>query len=193
MYAKPEAMNSKVQFKTNKMKSIVIAAIVPLFLQCLAAHAQQVVITSISINGDLTWTSPYTNDLHVVEWASGLGGTNPTWTPLTSVIVTNPTTSIKVPTFYRVTAATNADPIVGVWTWFSGDRVRFFADGNLMKTNVTGKGTWLKPHKQQFPQQYLVLWDSVYVDNLTLSTTNGFRLQGYNQFGTFVSASKIAP
>jgi hypothetical protein len=166
---------------------------IALSLYHLPALGKQIVITSISVNGELSWTSPFTNKLHVIEWSSGLGDTNLIWTPLTSVIVTNPTTSIKVPTFYRVTALTNPDPIVGVWAWFSGDRVRFLADGTLMKTNVVGTGTWLRPHPQKYPQQYVVMWNSVYIDNLTLYTTNGAKLQGYNQFGAFVTATRIAP
>jgi hypothetical protein len=175
------------------MKSIVIAGIVALFLQRFPAQGQQIILTSISINGDLTWTSPFTNSLHTVEWASGLGGTNVTWTPLTSLIVTNPITTVKVPTFYRVMAITNADPIVGVWNWFTGDRIRFLADGTLTKTNSQGQATWIKRHGQQYPEQYIVIWRNTYVDNLTLSTTNGVKLQGYNQFGALVTATKVAP
>lgn len=183
--AKNQIPTRPVEKQNMKSKAFIITA---LLVGQTAIQAQEIIITSISQNGQLTWSSRFTNNVHQVEWTSSLGETNK-WTTLMSVYVTNATTTVGIPTFYRITASTNADPIVGVWNWFSGDKVRFFADGTLTKTNLpSAKGVW----QQVYSQSYLVMWTgSTYIDNLTMYKTNGITFRGYNQLGTFVSGTRV--
>jgi len=170
-----------------KFKALIISA---LAMMQAVIQAQEILITNISQNGQLTWSSPFTDYMHKVEWTSALNGTD-RWTTLLSVYVTNATTTVAIPTFYRISAVTNTDPVVGVWNWFSGDKVRFFPDGTLTKTNLPwAKGVW----QQVYPQSYLVMWTgSTYIDNLNMYNTNGISFRGYNQLGTLVTGTRIGP
>ncbi len=72
-----------------------------------AAFGQEVEIISFHGNGALTWTNATTGVVCHVEWASSLSGSwSKTWTNLTNLRITNHTTTIAVPTFYRVVRVT---------------------------------------------------------------------------------------
>ena len=78
-----------------------------LFVGVLAvtALAGELVITSFSPNGELTWTNSVSNATYRVEWAGCATGpwTNfDALTKLTLLSATNNSVTVKVPMFYRV-------------------------------------------------------------------------------------------
>lgn len=72
-------------------------------LFAITALGQEVKIISFHSNGALTWTNATTDVVCHVEWASSLSGSwSRTWTNLTNLQITNHTTTVAVPMFYRV-------------------------------------------------------------------------------------------
>ena len=76
-----------------------------------AAVPPPVQITSLSGNGQLTWTNlpAFANGLFTIEWAPGLG-TNAwrdNWNSLQKVFSSGTSNTVTVPMFYRVKCATN--------------------------------------------------------------------------------------
>lgn len=69
------------------------------------AFGTNVVITSFSGNGILTWTSSLSNAAYRVEWAPSLSATwTDSWQNLVGIQIATPTCSVPVPMFYRVIA-----------------------------------------------------------------------------------------
>jgi hypothetical protein len=69
-------------------------------------YATNVVITSLSGNGVLTWATDLTNASYDVQWASALSApawTN-SWASLVDIVPTGATHSVSVPMFYRIVA-----------------------------------------------------------------------------------------
>lgn len=90
-----------------KPKTIVMAGLI--FVFTTAVQAQQVVITSLEENGQLTVSAPSNSDF-TVEWASSLTPSpewRNSWIGLSNIQTTNDTTTVEVPMFYRVTCWTN--------------------------------------------------------------------------------------
>lgn len=72
-------------------------------------QAQDVIIDSLDANGQLTVTAPSNSDF-TVEWTSSLSPTSEwksSWIDLSLVPVSNGTTTVDVPMFYRVNCWTN--------------------------------------------------------------------------------------
>ena len=70
------------------------------------AYATNVLITSFSGNGVLSWTTDLTNASYDVQWASTLSApawTN-SWASLVELVPTGATHSVPVPMFYRIVA-----------------------------------------------------------------------------------------
>lgn len=78
-------------------------------LASLAVHAQDIEITSLASNGQLTFSNSFTNGLFTIRWAPNLPCTNwnESWDPLKYFIPTGSVTTVSVPMFYRVTCLTN--------------------------------------------------------------------------------------
>jgi len=75
---------------------------------CLATHAAQIEITSLTSNGRLSWTNASTNGLFSVEWAPALPAAwRDNWGALQGFWVSGRTSTVEVPMFYRVKCATN--------------------------------------------------------------------------------------
>ena len=78
-----------------------------------AALGQEVEIVSFHGNGTLTWANATTGVVCHVEWASSLSGSwFRTWTDLANLRITNHTTTVAVPMFYRVVCVTGGVNIV---------------------------------------------------------------------------------
>lgn len=117
-----------------------------------AGFGADLVITSLTANGQLTWTNTTTNASYRVEWAPSLAGPWQqfhTLTNLDSITATNTTVSVTVPLFYRV-VWTDAPPPqpVGHWDFngysFAGSLV---VTGLISLTNsmslTEASGTWV--------------------------------------------------
>lgn len=88
--------------KTRTLPLLVLAS------SLLAIHAQDIEITSLTINGRLSWTNSFTNGLFSVEWAPALPATwRDNWGALQGFWVSGPTGTVEVPMFYRLKCATN--------------------------------------------------------------------------------------
>jgi len=175
--------------KTTKIPTLF--TILGLTLSALTVRGQQVVLTSIGQNGTLTFSSDYTNTLHKIQWVPQLAaGSNSTvWADLYSVNVTNKTTTVSIPMFFRVVAVTNNCALVGTWKWFNGDTNTFYADGTSKTVGPSGgvgHGLW----QEMKGNLYALNWGSSYMDSVYLPT-NGTSLGGYNQQGAHVTGTKI--
>jgi len=82
----------------------------PLFAlgSCLAVQGQDIAISSLAGNGQLTFTNSFTNALYTIEWAPALG-TNwrQNWGPLQGFWAPGRTSAVQVPMFYRVKCVTD--------------------------------------------------------------------------------------
>ncbi len=77
-----------------------------------AVCGQEVEIVSFHKDGKLTWTNANTGVVCHVEWASSLEGTwSRTWTNLVGIVITNSTTTVEVPMFYRVVCTTGVPTV----------------------------------------------------------------------------------
>ena len=103
-------------------------------------------ITSLSSNGELTWTNSTTNATYRVEWASSIAGPWHQFNSLTnldSIKATNTAVTVAVPMFYRVVWTDPPAPQpIGDWE-FKG----FWSDGTLIATGLVSmasatSGTW---------------------------------------------------
>ncbi len=84
------------------------------WLSSLSAWGGDLVITSFTSNGELTWACP-TNDVldYRVEWASAATGPwTDTWANLRGMLPTGETMRVAVPMFYRVVGLADADYLV---------------------------------------------------------------------------------
>jgi formylglycine-generating enzyme required for sulfatase activity len=76
---------------------------------CLWLPAQNVQVTSIALDGTVTWTQDLTNGIATVEWTTNLSA-GP-WLPVRNIYVSNPVCSAQVPVgqplpgFYRILEA----------------------------------------------------------------------------------------
>ena len=80
------------------------------------ASAQEVEIVSFHANGELTWTNANTGVVCHVEWSPSLanGQWSRTWTNLADITITNFTTTVQVPMFYRVVCVTGMPTVVTI-------------------------------------------------------------------------------
>ncbi len=115
------------------MKKQILSALA--VLTVAASGTAQLVITSFSQNGALTWTNVVSNATYRVEWAGSPAGP---WlsfdalTNLTSLSATNKSVAVTVPTCYRVVWLDPPPPEPeGVWDYRAWDY-----DGVLL---VTGR------------------------------------------------------
>ena len=172
------------------MRNICTMFVLWIVLSASISHAQQVLISSLSQNGKLTFSTTYTNAIHTIQWTPTLSGSNSTvWTNLYSVFVTNASVTVSVPMFFRVVAVTSTNAIVGTWKWFSGHTNTFFTDGSSRCVHPTGgvdSGSW----QQAKGSLYALDWGTAYLDSLYMSA-NGTQLSGYNQQGAHVTGTKI--
>jgi len=111
-----------------------------------AGFGADFVITSLSGNGQMTWTNSVTNASYRVEWASSLTGPWKQFNALTnldSIRATNTTVTVAVPMFYRVVWTDPPAPQpVGDWE-FNG----YSSTGSLIVTGLVSmtsasSGTW---------------------------------------------------
>ncbi|MBT7300603.1 MAG: arabinan endo-1,5-alpha-L-arabinosidase [Victivallales bacterium] len=89
--------------------------------------------------------------------------------------------------FGRVFAADGGrDPVIGRWSWFSGDTVVLGPGGKVNGGKAT---TWRRVGTRG--RRYEIRWhNGTFVDRLTLSR-DGTRLTGKNQRGTTVSGTRL--
>lgn len=86
-----------------------------ILLTASAGSAQDVEIMSFHGNGELTWTNATTGVVCHVEWASSPEGPwLRTWNHLTAITITGATTTVDVPTFYRVSCVTGSATVVNI-------------------------------------------------------------------------------
>lgn len=72
------------------------------------ALAQPVEITSFDLNGRITWTTPSSNAVSSVEWASDLNaGWQDGWLNLQNIRSQSTTVTTNVPMYFRITCWTN--------------------------------------------------------------------------------------
>lgn len=116
-----------------------------------AAFGADFVITSLTANGQLTWTNAITNASYRVEWAASPAGPWQQFNALTNldaIRATSTTVTVSVPMFYRVVWADPPAPQpLGYWDFngysFAGTLV---TTGLITLTNRLGltevSGTW---------------------------------------------------
>ena len=91
------------------MKTVIMIAVAGLAMFTNGVWAQQVEISSLDSNGQISWTAP-SGSVCSVEWASGLAP-SPTWRQdwdgQRNILCTNGAGTVEVPMFFRVNCWTN--------------------------------------------------------------------------------------
>jgi hypothetical protein len=134
------APSTTIKLQRGKMKfisTLIIAAVL-----AFPAFAADLVITSLTVNGQLTWTNSISNANYRVEWASSAAGPWQSFNALTnldSIAASNTTMTVSVPMFYRVVWTDPPAPQpAGIWS-FNG----YSSSGSLVATGlvtVAGSG-----------------------------------------------------
>jgi formylglycine-generating enzyme len=165
--------NSHPFLKIATMKSVKLGLLVSALSMCVAAFAQQPVLTSFSQNGLLICSNLEPNSLATVEWASSLSGPwQSTWDGLEGVTAdSNGVIQVSVPMFYRVSgfaAVTNPPPadmaLVSPGTFTMGDAldgqsdatptVNVYLSGFYMDTNLVDYSQWMSVYSYATNQGY---------------------------------------
>src|SRR5262249_31891536 len=83
------------------------------------------------------------------------------------------------------------DPLIGTWKWFAGSPVTVTANGTYLR-DARQAGSWTLVDAGQ--RRYRLNWGGEFgggIDDVTLSA-DGNSLDGKNQFGTRITATKVA-
>ncbi|MDF7799182.1 hypothetical protein P4C99_06880 [Pontiellaceae bacterium B1224] len=99
-------------------------------------------ITDFNGNGVLSWTNSLSNAVGTVQWSPNLTGGewNSDWQSLRQIPLTNQTTSVSVPMFYRVQVSTNVHSGTSLagWTTVLGDGIYVPTGVSPVTTNDIG-------------------------------------------------------